>query len=499
MEQTAGISRAIAQVRLAQSTWQAVRVKDRSNRIARFAGLVVEQRRRLSEGILYPTRSGYLETITSELLPLAETGKWLSSNAARVLRARKTSRLSTPMWLGSQSSRIERVPRGVVLILGTWNYPIFLTGSQMLHALVAGNAVVIKPAPGCESVTQQLASMCVECGIPADLIWVLESSIQAGQQAMEVGVDHVVMTGSSRSGRRVIEQSIPSLCSSTLELSGSDAVFVLPSADLKRVTSLLRFGLRLNGGATCIAPRRVFVIETMLDRFNTMLKDKINQPSGSQWSSWITSGTYDQLQPLVQKALDQGATMLTDWYCDPQSHQTLSYPTGQSNWLATGQIVLSGVTPNMDLYGLDVFAPLLTVVPVRDIDQAIEYNRQCRYGLCASVFGSESQAAMLAPRIQAGSILLNDFVVPTADPRLPFGGRGESGYGVTRGEEGLLEMTIPQVISTKRGKWLPHSDLPHPKDEQLLDGLLQFRHGKDWKLRLDGLKQIFGAIRRNPN
>ena len=191
--------------------------------------------------------------------------------------------------------------------------------------------------------------------------------------------------------------------------------------------------------------------------------------------------------------------MLTDWHCDPQVHRTLSYPTGQSNWLATGQIVLSGVTPNMDLYGLDVFAPLLTVVPVRDIDQAIEYNRQCRYGLCASVFGSESHAAMLAPRIQAGSILLNDFVVPTADPRLPFGGRGESGYGVTRGEEGLLEMTIPQVISTKRGKWLPHSDLPHPKDEQLLDGLLQFRHGKDWKLRLDGLKQIFGAIRRTPN
>jgi aldehyde dehydrogenase (NAD+) len=105
----------------------------------------------------------------------------------------------------------------------------------------------------------------------------------------------------------------------------------------------------------------------------------------------------------------------------------------------------------------------------------------------------------MAPEIRAGSVLINDFIVPTADPRLPFGGRGESGYGVTRGPEGLLEMTVPQVISVKRGKWLPHSDLPHAKDEQLLDGLLQFQHGGGWALRINGLKKLLASIRRNSN
>jgi aldehyde dehydrogenase (NAD+) len=152
----------------------------------------------------------------------------------------------------------------------------------------------------------------------------------------------------------------------------------------------------------------------------------------------------------------------------------------------------------MSIYGLDVFAPLLSIVPVRDIEQALEFNDSCRYGLCASIFGMESEAKRLVSRIRAGSILINDLVVPTADARLPFGGRGESGFGVTRGEEGLLEMTNPQVISFKRGKWLPHSDLPQDRDEQLLDGVLQFQYGSGWKIRMSGLQQVLRSIRRKP-
>lgn len=284
-----GTSQAIATARHAQTRWQQVPLKNRAKSIAKFASLVVKHRKALADGILYPTRTGYQETLTAELLPLAETAKWLSENASRVLQSRKTSKLSTPMWLGSLRSRVERVPRGVVLILGTWNYPIFLTGSQLLHALVAGNAVVIKPAPGCEQVTSLLQSMCCECSIPEDLVQVLDSSIQAGVDAMQQGVDHVVMTGSSRSGRKVLEQSIQSLSSTTLELSGSDAVIVLPSADIERVTNLLRFGLRLNGGATCIAPRRVFVLETMLEAFTKLLSNKLAASGQSPQSTSMAS------------------------------------------------------------------------------------------------------------------------------------------------------------------------------------------------------------------
>jgi aldehyde dehydrogenase (NAD+) len=498
MDQRDEIHEAIRRAKDAQVLWEQVPVRQRAKRINGFAALVVKHRTRLAQQVLYPTRANYLETITSELLPLAETAKWLGASAPRVLKSRRTSRLSTPMWLGSLSSRVERVPRGLVLILGTWNYPIFLTGSQLLHALVAGNAVLLKPAPGCEQVTSSLAEMCSQCGIPEGLVQVIGSSVDAGQMAMELGVDHVVMTGSSRSGRKVLEQSIANLCTSTLELSGCDSVLVLPSADLQRVTSLLRFGLRLNGGATCIAPRRVFVLEAMLEQFCSLLKEKLRQEA-EPWNTWVTAATCRQLDRLVHSALDQGAALLVPWERDIQQGRDLPFPQACTDWVSTGQIVLSQVDPKMDIYGVDIFAPLLTIVPVRDIEQAIQYNNACRYGLCVSIFGSPTQGAELARRLKSGSVILNDFVVPTADPRLPFGGRRESGFGVTRGEEGLLEMTIPQVISDKRGKWLPHSDLPHPRDEQLLDGLLQLQHGENWIERFRGLKQLIASMKRHKN
>lgn len=499
MNQIEGIQQSISIARIAQHDWRQLPLKKRAKRISRFAACVVQHRQEIAQAIEYPNRTSYLETITAELLPLAETAKWLGANARSILRTRKTSKLKTPMWLGSLISRVQREPRGVVLILGTWNYPIFLTGSQILHAIVAGNGVIIKPAPGCEAVTWKLAQMCYECGIPKDLIQVIDSSIEAGKCAMETGVDHVVMTGSSRSGRHVLEQSISQLSSATLELSGCDSVLVLEDANLERLTKLLRFGLRLNGGATCIAPRRIFVLESMLDQFTALLKDKLTESHAGPWCTSISRPTYEQLKPAVDDALKRGASLMLDWKCDDSRRESVDSGTRGSDWIATGQVVLNQVTPEMLICGIDIFAPLMTILPVKDIDQAIELNNRCKYGLCVSIFGQENRASSLAPRLRAGSVIINDLIVPTADPRLPFGGRGESGFGVTRGDEGLLEMTVPQVITVRRGKWLPHSDLPHPQDEQLLDGLLQFQHGREWTLRIGGLKKLLASIRRNPN
>ena len=148
----------------------------------------------------------------------------------------------------------------------------------------------------------------------------------------------------------------------------------------------------------------------------------------------------------------------------------------------------------MDIFRLDIFAPLMMIIPVGSIGQAVQWNRECPYGLCVTLFGNESQARGLIPDLKAGTVLINDFIVPTADPRLPFGGRGESGYGVTRGEEGLLAMTVPKVVAARRGNWLPHSNLPQAKDEQLLDGLLQLQHGEQLRDRLKGLRQVIRSI-----
>ena len=490
----------LEQVRLAQQEWKLVPVKQRARIIGKVAARVVQRREVLAKSITAPMRTSYFETITAELLPLAETAKWLSRTMARVLRTRHTSAWQTPMWLGSLRSEVRREALGTVLIIGTWNYPIFLTGAQLLHALAAGNGVVIKPAPGCEAVTAELVEIVVASGIPRELVLVLDSRVESAKLAIEIGVDHIVMTGSSASGRKVLEQAASKLVPATMELSGCDAVFVLPDADLDRVADLLRFGLMLNGGATCIAPRRVFVPESLREALEGKLRERLSAPGCADWKTPCAVSTIQNLQRVVSDAVAKGAIFLSasNLFESGQTriHEEELGKSFPGSFASMEPVILTGVNTEMEIYRLDVFAPVMLIVPVVSVSQGVEWNRLCPYGLCVSIFGGESQALVIESQLAAGTVLINDFVVPTADPRLPFGGRGESGYGVTRGEEGLLAMSVPKVVSRRKGKWLPHSNLPQANDEQLLDGLLQLQHGEHLRDRFQGLRKVLRSVFR---
>lgn len=483
------IDAAFAAAYQSQLRWSQLTVRARAKIIGQLASKIVDEREQLHRLLELPMRAGYRETVTSELLPLADAAKWLSRYASRTLATRYLDGGGSPFWLGRLRSVVHRAPHGLVLIIGTWNYPIFLTGIQLIQALVAGNAVAVKPAPRCEAVVRHLVKLLIACGVPQSLIVLLDSSVDAAKSAMQIGVDHVVMTGSSQSGRAVLSQAIPSLTSATLELSGNDAVYVLPGADLHRVCDLLRFGMRLNGGATCMAPRRVFVPHKTCEVFYRLLAERLSDPEQRDWRTSIAASTYRRLWDGVGDALNQGARIFSG-----ESRQPNSVSGPEPDWIATGHLVLTDVQTDMKLYREEIFAPLVMIVPVENWSDALKADSQCPYALSASVFGPLEDALRLVPLISAGTITINDLIVPTADPRLPFGGRGESGFGVTRGIEGLLSMTVPKVVSTRLGSWLPHSALPAEGDEQLLDGLLQFGHGKGWRRRWAGLRQIVQAI-----
>ena len=472
----------------AQLSWSQLKVRSRCSAIASFAALLVENREALAAAITSPMRTDYRETLTSELLPLADAARWLQRSAPRILASRHPDG-SAPMWLGRLHSVVHRVPHGLVLILGTWNYPVFLTGVQILQALIAGNGVVVKPAPGCEAVTRLLLELLVRSGVPDGLLVLLDSSVDAGKLAIDLGVDHIVLTGSSQSGRTVLNQAVGSLTSATMELSGCDAVYVLPGADMHRVCDLLRFSLRLNGGATCMAARRVFVPRKISEVFHRLLEQRLNAPEQSEWRTKIPAATYHKLWDGVADALAKGARIVSGDTRDATKHSG-----AEPEYVTAGHIVLTDVTTDMKLYSQDIFAPLVMVVPVDGWSDALKADSQCPYALTVSIFGPNEDALRLVPLVSAGTITINDLIVPTADPRLPFGGRGESGFGVTRGNEGLLAMTTAKVVATRVGNWLPHSQLPKPGDEQLLDGLLQLLHGRGLRRRFGGIRQIVQAI-----
>lgn len=372
-----------------------------------------------------PGRSA-AESLSAEVLPLAEACRFLEREAAGLLAPRRLGARGRPVWLFGVAAEVRREPFGTVLIVGPSNYPLLLPGVQALQALTAGNAVLVKPAPGCSAPMERLADWLAEAGLPDGLFQLLDESPDAVSDAIAAGIDKLVLTGSAGTGRAVARQLGEALVPSTMELSGNDAVFVLPGADLGTVARALAFGLRLNGSATCIAPRRVFVPRALA----AALEDAMTRSVA---------------------AIPPAAVPLP--------------------------LIVADARPGMALLREELFAPILSLVPVRDMAEALEAAAQSPYALGASVFGPEAEACALAGRLDAGTVTVNDLIVPTADPRLPFGGRRASGWGVTRGAEGLLEMTRVKTVSVRRGRRLPHTDPPRDGDAALMLAALRLLHG----------------------
>ena len=471
-------------IRAAQATWSAKPLAERLKVVRALRTAIAEGARELAETVPFESpgqlRRNLADTLVSEVLPLAEACRFLERRAERILApVRQSSRLR-PVWLGGVEVETRREALGVVLVIGPGNYPLFLPGAQAVQALVAGNAVLWKPAPGGSAAAFALRSLLVESGLDARLLTVLDDGPEAAQAAIEQGVDKVVLTGAASTGRAVMRSLAETLTPSVMELSGCDAVFVLPGADLERVIEAIAFGMRFNGSATCMAPRRLIVSEAVAATLVPGLASALRSLEPVQ----VTQKSQRLLSDLVEEATLFGARVLLN---------------GQSG--ESGSAELVGVTlvdrglPSMRLAKTDIFVPLLTILNAETNEDALDVYGQCPYALTAAVFGPEKAARDFAGRVRAGCVLVNDVIVSTADPRASFGGRGMSGFGSTRGAEGLLEMTAVKNILVQRSKgrraWMPttaaHGDL--------FVALLRVIHGRGVGRRLEALRDLLKAAR----
>jgi len=347
---------------------------------------------------------------------------------------------------------------------------------QVAQALAAGNAAIWKPGMGGAPVARIFADVMKEAGLPEGLLEVTEDSVEAAKAAITAGVDKVFCTGSAEAGRAVMRQLAETLTPCVAELSGCDAVFVLASADLSRAVKALAFGMRLNGSATCMAPRRVILVGADAGRRSVFL-GQLTAALGTVAGVRLTARVRQELPSLLEDAKASGASVCGEL-------ADLQQP-----------VVLTGVTPETRIARADIFAPVLAVMEARDVAEALAMNEACPYALTAAVFGEESEAIGVAERITAGTVMVNDLIAPGADPRTPFGGRKGSGFGVTQGSEGLLEMTSPKTISVRRGKSTRHFDATTSDHEELFDGVIAASHRARWRERIAGMKQIMAATR----
>jgi acyl-CoA reductase-like NAD-dependent aldehyde dehydrogenase len=495
-EPVAVTSGAMAAARIAQTRWAKTPVRQRLRALRELRSLIARHAGALAEASASARARPAVEALTAEVLPLAEACRFLERNAERLLAPEHHGWRDRPLWLTGVRGEIHREPLGVVLIIGPGNYPLLLPGVQMLQAVVAGNAVWLKPGIGGTAAASVLHVLMIRAGIPAELVTVLSESTEAARAAIAAGPDKVLFTGSAAIGEEILAQLAPGLTPSVMELSGCDAVIVRADADLDLTAKALAFGLQLNNGATCMAPRRVFVAQSIATElegrlarvFNSSTRHIRERDSRKQRAgacpgepAIISPAAAQRLRPLLDEALLHGAHFIAGRISLDGS--------------ITAPVVIAGVSPRARLLREDVFLPVLCFVTVADDDEAVLRTNECPYALGASIFSvNETAARVLAARIHAGVVTINDLIVPTADARLPFGGCNRSGFGVTRGADGLRELTRPKVVTISRGRFRPALEKGHLDDAKVFDSYLQLTHARGLKVRWSALVKLIRTL-----
>jgi acyl-CoA reductase-like NAD-dependent aldehyde dehydrogenase len=455
------IPAALAAARVAQARWASTPLATRLALIRELRHLIAENAIAISEASASARHRPALESLTAEVLPLAEACRFLEREAEAILATRRLGRRALPLWLSGVRREIRREPLGVVLIIGPGNYPLLLPGVQLIQALAAGNAVLLKPGVGGTAAALALIELIIRAGFDSQLVSVLPESTEAARVAIEARPDKVLFTGSAETGEKILHQLAPHLIPATMELSGSDAVVVRADADLDLVTKALVFGLKLNAGATCMAPKRVFVHRSIA----TELEGRLARALPIELSLRLAPAVSVRLRPMLEQALAAGVHFIAGGLHDDGS--------------ILAPVVLGGATPTSRLLQEDLFAPVLIVSTFASDEEAVTRANDGAFALGASIFTRNQTAArQLAAYLNAGVVTINDLIVPTADAHVPFGGRKRSGFGVTRGAEGLLELTAPKVITVSRNKFRPAFDPPHPKDEAMFQAYLRLTHGR---------------------
>lgn len=483
---TARLSERLSAARAAQQDWERRSVRQRLQPVGALRHLLVAECDRLCEAVAHDLGKTPEETIGGDLLPLADGCRFLERQAERLLRPRSVARSLRPLALWGQRDTVFRRPRGVVGIIGTWNFPLFLSGVQIVQALTAGNAVLWKPSEVSPASSALLHQLLLRAGYPADLVQSLEATREAGAALVDADINHVVFTGSVATGRRIASHLGDRLISCTLELSGCDALFILDDADLDLAARAAWFGMVVNNGQTCLAVRRVFVPRVLEASFCDQLQKLSTRavPCHLALESQV-----QQAERLVQSALAEGGRLLSP----PRPRSA----NGRSGLFQPA--IVAQAQPTMALCREASFAPIMAVLAYESLDQALALDARCSYGLGASIFTrSPARARDLAARLRTGMVTVNDVIMPTAHPATPFGGRGDSGWGVTQGAEGLLEMTVPQVLSLRSGSFRPHFQMAGPEggrsQEDLVRGLLEQGHAAAFGQRCRGWLRLLRAL-----
>lgn len=362
--------------------------------------------------------------------------------AAAMIRAFAAMELPVKVLEETDKVRIvqQRIPLGVVAAITPWNFPMILLMMKVAPALLAGNTVVVKPAPTTPLTTLRFGELCAEI-FPAGVINVITDQNDLGNAlTSHPDVAKVAFTGSTATGRKVMASVAGTLKRLTLELGGNDAAIVLDDVDPKEVAPKIFNGAMVNSGQVCLAIKRAYVPDSIYD---SVCAELAKLADAAVVGDGLKEGT--QFGPLQNKAQFEKVKAFVE---DGRSRGTIiagGKALNRPGYFIAPTIVRD-IPDDARLVQEEQFGPVLPVLRYSDLDDAIARANASEYGLGATVWSSDPQRAYeVALKIDSGTVWINKHL--DLSPMIPFGGAKQSGFGTEMGQEGFEEFTQAKVIN----------------------------------------------------
>lgn len=341
--------------------------------------------------------------------------------------------------------RSRRVPVGVVGGIVPWNFPLLMAVQKIIPAMMTGCTIILKPSPFTPLTTLRVAELIAD-KVPPGVVNVITGEDSLGPLiTAHPGIDKITFTGSTATGKKIMEGASADLKRITLELGGNDASIVLPDADPKKVAEQLFWSSFSNAGQICVAAKRVYIHEDIYDELSQAIADyakTVVVGDGAQQGTGVgpiqNKKQYDRVLELIQDAKDNGYKFLTGGDKDPSG-------TGYFVPLT----ILDNPPEDARIVAEEQFGPVMPLMKFSTEEEVIARANASDYGLAGAVWTGDTDKGMeIAEQLETGTVWINEFLHIT--PMAPFGGHKQSGFGAEHGKEGLMEFTYPQVISVKR-------------------------------------------------
>src|SRR5437899_5985422 len=465
------VSEIVFRARAAQSTWAKLPIRERCAKLRGLRERIMAARNDLADAVVRESGKPRVEALFADVFVALDSAEYWSKNAANTLRTQRVPHHSTAAK--AKRGYLACDPIGVVAIISSWNYPLAIPLSQIIPAVVAGNAVVCKTSdftPQCGALIEKLF---IDAAFPKDLVTVVQGGGDVGQALIDAAPDKVIFTGSVATGRRVAEACAKKLIPTVLELGGKDAMIVLADADLDVASSAAVWGSYTNCGQVCLSVERLFVEQAVAQEFVDLCVEKTKKlrlgpgtDPATDVGPLIRPHHVQRISDLVNDAVSYGAKVL----CGGNARRDL----GPSFFEPT---VIVGVNSSMKLFQEETFGPILAIQTVKDAEEAVQRANDSPFALAASVWTNDAEKGKsIAKRLRAGAVMVNDAISYFGIAEAPHGGRGASGWGRTHGRAGLLEMVQMKYIDVDR---LPRSQKPWwyrygTELERAADAFLQF-------------------------